>query len=190
VADNPRIEDLRRRVQQDPASIAFAQLGEEHRRAGDYHEAVRVCRDGLDQHPTYLSARVTLGRALMELGEYDQAQVEFEQVLVAAPDNLIAVRSMAELHQRRSEAPVETEPAPAEPEVPDLALRADDDALVDAPVMSLDAAVAEFNTVFGVADAPPADPVLDELEAWLAAILADRAERGPTSGSTRRTSTS
>ena len=34
MADNQRIEDLRRRVQKDPASIAFAQLAEECRRAG------------------------------------------------------------------------------------------------------------------------------------------------------------
>ena len=31
---NQRLEDLRRRVQQDPSSIAFAQLAEEYRRAG------------------------------------------------------------------------------------------------------------------------------------------------------------
>ena len=34
MAENSRIDDLRRRVQKDPASIAFAQLAEECRRAG------------------------------------------------------------------------------------------------------------------------------------------------------------
>ncbi len=63
--DNPRIEDLRRRVQQDPASIAFAQLAEEYRRAGLQQEAIDTCRAGLARHPGYLSARVTLGRALL-----------------------------------------------------------------------------------------------------------------------------
>jgi tetratricopeptide (TPR) repeat protein len=133
--DNPRIDELRRRVEKDPASIAFAQLAEEHRRTGDHEEAVRVCRVGLEQHPSYLSARVTLGRALMELGRYDEAQAEFENVLLTAPDNLVALRSMAELHQRRDSAPTEIEFAPT-------------------------------------------DPVLAELEDWLAAIQADRAERG------------
>ena len=69
VADNPRIEELRRRIQKDPASIAFAQLAEEHRRAGEFEEAVRVCRAGLAQHPAYLSARITLGRALLEMAQ-------------------------------------------------------------------------------------------------------------------------
>lgn len=101
MADNPRIEELRRRVHKDPASIAFAQLAEEHRRAGDYEEAARVCRAGLERHPTYLSARVTLGRALIELQQYDDAQAELDQVLRSAPENLAALRGLAEIHQRR-----------------------------------------------------------------------------------------
>jgi tetratricopeptide (TPR) repeat protein len=118
VSDNPRIEDLRRRVLKDPASIAFAQLAEEYRRAGDCEEAVRVCEAGLAQHPAYLSARVTLGRALFELGRLDDARTEFLRVLDAAPDNLIAVGKLAEIHQRtqhavyrrRSEDPTQGEP--------------------------------------------------------------------------------
>jgi tetratricopeptide (TPR) repeat protein len=101
VSDHPRIEELRRRVQKDPASIAFAQLAEEFRRAGEYEEAVRVCRTGLATHPSYLSARVTLGRALIELEQYDEAQTELEYVLRSAPENLAAIRGLAEIEQRR-----------------------------------------------------------------------------------------
>jgi tetratricopeptide (TPR) repeat protein len=194
VGDNPRIEDLRRRIQQDPASIAFAQLAEEHRRAGDYEEAVRVCRAGLAQHPAYLSAHVTLGRALMELREYDEAEDEFKRVLAVAPDNLIALRSMAELHQRREDAPppapaedevaptefalapTEEEIAPAEAEI-GLAPTETESPPLDGPypeaLLNFDTAVAEFNTVFGVKP----DPVLEELEGWLTAILAERDKR-------------
>ena len=103
--DSSRIEELRRRVSKDPASIAFAQLAEEYRRTGEVEEAVRICRAGLDHHPNYVSARVTLGRALMELQQLDEAQAEFEQVLLVAPDNLVAVRSMAELYQLKGETP-------------------------------------------------------------------------------------
>ena len=74
MTDQSRIEDLRRRVQKDPASIAFAQLAEEYRRAGQLQDAVDVCRAGLAIHPGYLSARVTLGRALLELEQFDDAQ--------------------------------------------------------------------------------------------------------------------
>jgi tetratricopeptide (TPR) repeat protein len=99
--ESPRIAELRRRVHADPASIAFAQLAEEYRRAGQHHEAVKYCRAGLGRHPGYLSARVTLGRSLTEIGELDDAAREFDLVLRSAPDNLVAIRSLAEIHQRR-----------------------------------------------------------------------------------------
>ena len=99
--DNPRIADLRRRVQKDPASIAFAQLAEECRRASRFQEAIYVCRAGLEIHPAYLSARVTLGRALIEVNEIDEALTELERVLQSAPENLAAIRGVAEIHHRR-----------------------------------------------------------------------------------------
>ena len=101
MAGNQRIEDLRRRVQRDPASIAFAQLAEECRRAGQYQESIDVCRAGLALHPGYLSARVTLGRALIEVDQLDEAQTEFEVVLAGASDNLAAIRGLAEIYHRR-----------------------------------------------------------------------------------------
>ena len=96
-----RIEDLRRRIQEDPASIAFAQLAEEYRRAGDLTGAVDVCRAGLERHPAYGSARVTLGRALLELGALDEARLELTQVLASAPENLAALRGVADIHRQQ-----------------------------------------------------------------------------------------
>src|SRR3954453_4016156 len=98
---NQRLEDVRRRVQQDPSSIAFAQLAEEYRRSGQVQESVDVCRAGLAIHPGYLSARVTLGRALLDLQELDAGQQELERVLKSAPENLAAIRGLAEIHHRR-----------------------------------------------------------------------------------------
>lgn len=103
MADTPRIEELRRRVLRDPASIAFAQLAEEYRRAGRFDDAIATCESGLAHHPGYLSARVTLGRSLLERGELDAAQQELKQVLRAAPENLAALRGLAEIHHQRGE---------------------------------------------------------------------------------------
>ena len=100
MAENPRIEELRRRVQMDPASIAFAALAEEFRRQGRHEEAIETCRAGLQRHPSYLSARVTLGRALIETGEYEAAREELETVLRSAPENLAAIRGLAQIHER------------------------------------------------------------------------------------------
>ena len=203
MVDTPRIEDLRRRVERDPTSIAFAQLAEEYRRLGDLAEAVRVARAGLEQHPLFLSARVTLGRALAELGQFDEAKVEFQQVLAAAPDNLVALRSMANLHQRRVGPPadreppstpvaaeppaivpppieavpsVEPEPPPAD--VPSVELITP--AVEEAPTIAVDAAVAAFAPAPEPIPEPapepaaPPDPGLEKLEGWLAAILTAR----------------
>lgn len=101
MAESSRIDDLRHRVQNDPASIAFAQLAEELRRAGRLEEAVQTCRAGLAIHPGYLSARVTLGRALVELDQLDDAAGELELVLSTASENLAALRAMAEIQRRR-----------------------------------------------------------------------------------------
>jgi tetratricopeptide (TPR) repeat protein len=103
VADQRRIEELEQRLRNDPASIAFAHLGEEYRRAGRIKDAIATCRAGLARHPGYLSARVTLGRALLELGELDAAQHELNDVRRVAPENLAAIRGLAEVHRRRGE---------------------------------------------------------------------------------------
>jgi tetratricopeptide (TPR) repeat protein len=102
--ENPRIEELRRRVESDPASIAFAALAEEYRRLGRYDEAVQTCLAGLKRHPAYLSARVTLGRALVETGDLGAAREQFETVLRTAPENLAAIRGLAQIQERLGES--------------------------------------------------------------------------------------
>lgn len=99
--DHPRIDELRRRIEKDPASIAFAQLAEEYRRAGRFEEAITTCRAGLSVHPAYLSARVTLGRSLLEMNVLQDAETELQHVLRIAPENLAAIRGLAEIHHRQ-----------------------------------------------------------------------------------------
>lgn len=99
--DHPRIDELRRRIEKDPASIAFAQLAEEYRRAGHFEEAITTCRAGLSVHPAYLSARVTLGRSLLEMNVLQDAETELQHVLRIAPENLAAIRGLAEIHHRQ-----------------------------------------------------------------------------------------
>jgi predicted Zn-dependent protease len=100
--NDSHIDKLRRRLEQDPASIAFAQLAEDLRRAGRFQEAVDTCHAGLLIHPDYLSARVTLGRALVELDRLDEARDELERVSRAIPQNQAARRGLAEIDRRRA----------------------------------------------------------------------------------------
>jgi tetratricopeptide (TPR) repeat protein len=165
VPDNPRIEELRRRVQKDPASIAFAQLAEEYRRAGSYQHAIETCRTGLQTHPGYLSARVTLGRALIETSDLDGAQSELEYVLEHAPENLAAIRGMAQIHHRRgslTEALISYKSA--------LALAKHDP--------DLEQTVDEISRALAPATpAPDPDSALPDLERFLDAIHSYRQRR-------------
>ncbi len=91
-----RIEELRSRLAREPGSRLFAQLAEEHRKAGDPAEAIRVARAGLALHPVYASARLTLGRALLDAGDAAGARAELEQALRQAPENILARRFLAQ----------------------------------------------------------------------------------------------
>lgn len=81
-------------------TAAFGAIAERFRRGGALERAVSLCREGLQKFPDHVSARVTLGWALLDLGKYDEARIELEQVLRRAPDNLAAIRGLAELHDR------------------------------------------------------------------------------------------
>jgi tetratricopeptide (TPR) repeat protein len=81
-------------------TAAFGAIAERFRRAGALDRAVGLCREGLQKFPDHISARATLGWALLDLGKHDEARAELEQVLRRAPDNLAAIRGLAELHDR------------------------------------------------------------------------------------------
>lgn len=204
--DSPRIEELKRRVQSDPASIAFAALAEEYRRADRFEEAIETCRAGLVRHPSYLSAHVTLGRSLIEVGRLQDAREELEFVLKLAPENLAAIRGLAEIHHRIGQDGAEASPIP-EP-VPAVAVaaadaqpitRAKDDGgdqptasnpviaaavAIPEPVVSAAASASdivlspvEVESVPHVTYPRPVDPALAGLEEFLNAIIRARAER-------------
>jgi tetratricopeptide (TPR) repeat protein len=163
-----RIEDLERRVRQDPSSIAFGALAEEYRRGGRLEDAVATCRSGLERHPSYLSARVTLGRALQELGRVADARGEFTYVLSIAPDNLAAIRGLAELHGGDGDSAVaqaEAAPPPAAP------LRSSHPAPARAHDPDLAALDASFERVDPASAAgAEREAQIERLEIWLARI--------------------
>ena len=95
-----RIDELRRRLERDPGSRLFAQLAEELRKSGDLGEAIRVARAGLAVHPAYPSARLTLGRALLDSGDATGGRSELESALRDAPDNIQASRYLAQAREK------------------------------------------------------------------------------------------
>ena len=186
VVDSPRIEQLKRRVSADPASLAFAALAEEYRKEGRYPEAIETCRVGLQRHPAYLSARVTLGRALIGVGDYEAARLELEAVLRVAPENLAAIRAMADIYSRLQE-------------IEDIAPDVLESAAAATPATPEDHPIPEPTPT--VAAAPRLAPIqlasidpephrntgaITRLERFLDAITAARAEESPENPPTPR----
>jgi tetratricopeptide (TPR) repeat protein len=96
-----RMADLERRVRRDPASRLFVPLADLYRVAGRFADAERVLRLGLQRHPEHHSAATALGRVLLEQGRPDEARSVLEGVVAVVPDNLLAVRLLAELGAAR-----------------------------------------------------------------------------------------
>jgi tetratricopeptide (TPR) repeat protein len=172
MADSPRIDELQRRVQMDPASIAFAALAEEYRRAGQFDDAMATCTEGLRRHPAYISAHVTLGRTLVAVGRLGDARVEFAYVLELAPENLAAIRGLAEIHNVADSSP---RSAPTHPPVSGAATALEND--------NAEMSSGGFTESSPVADASIAHqtvgeaPALGGLEEFLGAIARARTGR-------------
>ena len=97
------IESLKERIARDPLSRAFLQLAEEYRKEGRYQEAVKVCLEGLERHPTYHTARISLGRTHMEAGNLAEAKRAFSEVLELQPENHLAGKLLAEVQKKTAD---------------------------------------------------------------------------------------
>jgi tetratricopeptide (TPR) repeat protein len=97
------IERLKERVDKDPNSKLFVPLAEEYKKAGMPDEAIDALTKGLERHPGYMSARVSLGKIYLEKGMLSEAGTEFEKVVSAIPDNLYAHKKLAEIYRALGE---------------------------------------------------------------------------------------
>jgi tetratricopeptide (TPR) repeat protein len=91
------IEKYERKYAEDPEGRGFVPLANAYRKVGRLARAEELLRDGLSRYPDYLSAHIVLGRVLADQGAAEEAATEFRHVLAIDPQNLIALRTMAEL---------------------------------------------------------------------------------------------
>jgi hypothetical protein len=116
---------------------------------------------------------VTLGRALLEMENFEEAKQELEHVLRVAPENLAAIRGLAEIHHRRDEtarsagSPVTQFEEMTDPAAPAPAA-SHEEPPPDPPRIKVITQSPPADTV------PPLDPALAPLEAFLDAILRAR----------------
>ncbi len=97
---HPNIDALKERIARDPLSRAFLQLAEEYRRLGRFKEAIEVCLEGLSRHPTYHTARISLGRTYMEAGDLENARRAFSDVQELQPENHLGGKLLAEVQKK------------------------------------------------------------------------------------------
>jgi len=98
------IAKLTERISKDPKSKLFVPLAEEYKKAGDIEMAIAVLTEGLKNNPGYVTAKSFLGRLLLDQGKLSEAQKEFEEVIRAIPDNVLAQRKLADIHVMQGRA--------------------------------------------------------------------------------------
>jgi predicted regulator of Ras-like GTPase activity (Roadblock/LC7/MglB family)/predicted Zn-dependent protease len=103
MAFEAEIKELQKKVAQNPASLVFAPLADTLRKAGRLDEAIEVCLAGLEHNPSYMTARVILGRTYTEKGQLDEAINEFKKITVADAGNIMAHSMLGQLYMRRSQ---------------------------------------------------------------------------------------
>ncbi len=88
------------RLARDPGSLVFAPLADAYRKARRVPEAVRLCREGLERYPQYVTARLILAKALLDDGNPDAALDEVKAILIASPHEAQAHRLAGDLQRR------------------------------------------------------------------------------------------
>lgn len=71
--------------QQDPTSILFAPIAEFLIRYNRVDDAIRVCMEGLNHHPDFVSGRLVLAKGLIQKKEYARAKQELKKILDQIP---------------------------------------------------------------------------------------------------------
>jgi tetratricopeptide (TPR) repeat protein len=96
--DTSEIAKLTERISTDPKSKLFVPLAEEYKKAGDIEMSIHVLTEGLKHNPGYVTAKSFLGRLLLEKGDLAGSQKEFEEVVKAIPDNLLAQKKLGDIY--------------------------------------------------------------------------------------------
>jgi tetratricopeptide (TPR) repeat protein len=102
MAYQSEIEKLEARFREKPEQW-FAALADAYRKSGDVEMALEVLNAWIEKRPNYSSGNIVLGRCLLEQGKYDDAVVAFDRVLALDMENILALKSMGEIAEKRGD---------------------------------------------------------------------------------------
>src|SRR6267143_2231483 len=100
VAYTSEIEKLEKRWLENPKGRNFAPLADAYRKAGELDRAIDLCKAGLERHPDYVSAHIVFARCLIDQKNDAGASDVFRKVLALDPENVLALRILAEIAER------------------------------------------------------------------------------------------
>ncbi len=98
------IEEYRKKLADNPASLIFLPLADLFRKNRLYDEAIETCAKGLSFHPDYISARLFLAKIRLEQNMPAEAAEELKKITEIDPDNIMA-HTMLEGIYRQSGSP-------------------------------------------------------------------------------------
>ncbi len=100
MAPSREIEKLQRRWQENPLGLTFAPLAEAYRKEGMLADAFELLDIGLSQHPSYVPAHIVKGRCYLDARGDADAERAFLRVIDLDPENVIALKGLAEIAER------------------------------------------------------------------------------------------
>ena len=100
MAYTSEIEKLEKRWAENPKGRNFAPLADAYRKAGELDRALELCTAGLERHPDYVSAHIVFGRCMIDQKNDAGAADVFRRVLVLDPENVLALKILAEIAER------------------------------------------------------------------------------------------
>ncbi len=95
------IEELKKKLSQNPESLIFVPLADAYRKSGMLDDAIEVCTKGLEKHPTYTSARVVLGRIYLEKDMLNEASEELKKVEAVDVDNIMVHSMLGNIYLKK-----------------------------------------------------------------------------------------
>src|SRR3954468_8002551 len=103
MSSSARIDELRKKFDENPRRY-FAPLANEYRKVGDFDQAIFICQEYLPQQPGHMSGHIVFGQALFEAKRLPEAKTVFETALSLDPENLIALRHLADISRDLGDA--------------------------------------------------------------------------------------
>jgi len=97
MTDEENIQYLEARLRDNPKSLHFARLADYYLKQGRIDEAIQLCVEGINHHPSYVTGNFILAKAYLAKGEREKAEAEYKKVLTHDQQYLAAHRELGDL---------------------------------------------------------------------------------------------